>query len=66
MEFIYEQEYNFFLVYWEYLYLYELGKKIIIKNNPGIPLHIYNKIPENVRLKYKTELLTKSLVRFND
>ncbi len=57
MEFIHEPAYNFFIAYWEFLSLYELGREIIIKDKAGIPLHIYNKIPENAQYRHQTELL---------
>ncbi|MFB5284678.1 hypothetical protein [Peribacillus sp. Hz7] len=57
MEFIHEPTYNFFIAYWEFLRFFDLGKEINIKDKVGIPLHIFNEIPENVRFKYKTEIL---------
>ena len=57
MEFIYEPTYNFFISYWGFLTYFDSGKEIEIKDKVGIPLHIFSQIPENVRYRYKTELL---------
>ena len=57
MEFIHEPGYDFFVAYWEFLDVFELGREICIKDNAGIPLHVYNKIPENVRFNFKDGLL---------
>lgn len=57
MEFIYEPTYNFFISYWGFLTYLDSGKEIEIKDKVGIPLHIFNQILENVRYRYKTELL---------
>ena len=59
MEFIHEPTYNFFIAYWEFLSFFELGKEINIKDKVGIPLHIFNEIPQNARFKYKAELFKK-------
>lgn len=57
MEFIYEPTYNFFICYWEFLRFFGLGKVINIKDKVGIPLHIFNKIPEKVCFRYESEVL---------
>lgn len=57
MEFIHEPTYDFFIAYWEFLDSFDSGREINIKGNSGIPIHIYNRIPEKVRLSYKTELI---------
>lgn len=59
MEFIYEPKYNFFICYWEFLAHFNLEKEIDIKDKVGIPLHIFNKIPINIRFKYEKELITE-------
>ncbi|WP_404457922.1 hypothetical protein [Oceanobacillus kapialis] len=53
MEFIHEPQYDFFITYWEYLDVYRMEKEISIKENSGIPSHVYTKIPECVRSSYK-------------
>lgn len=57
MEFLHEPTYDFFIAYWEFLDYFDSGNEIKIKDNVGIPLHIYKKIPENVRFNYKDGLL---------
>lgn len=57
MEFIYEPTYEFFIAYWEFLRFFDLGKEINIKDKVGIPHHIFNEIPENVRFRYKAKIL---------
>lgn len=59
MEFIHEPTYNLFIVYWEFLRFYDEGKEIKIKDEVGIPEHIFNQIPVKVRFKHKNELLSK-------
>lgn len=57
MEFIHEPTCNFFIAYWEFLRFFDSGKEVEIKGEVGIPIHIFKKIPENVRFKYKGKLL---------
>lgn len=56
MEFIHEPACDFFITYWEFLDFIDSGKEINIKDNVGIPYHIYHKIPENIRSNYKAGL----------
>lgn len=57
MEFIHEPAYDYFIAYWEFLDYLDSGRERSIKDESGIPLHIYNKIPEEVSDNYKDVLL---------
>jgi hypothetical protein len=51
MEFIHEDD--MFIAYWEFLDKYENDQEIRLKNECGIPLHIYEEIPDQFKEKYK-------------
>ncbi|OKP99310.1 hypothetical protein [Paenibacillus sp. P46E] len=55
MEFIYEDD--VFIAYWEFLDKYEKDQEIRLKNECGIPLQIYEQIPEQFKEKYKEHIL---------
>lgn len=55
MEFIYEPHENIFIAYWEYLDKYQHGEEIEVKGNGGIPRHIFEKLPNNLKDKYKSK-----------
>ena len=56
MEYInYYDEINnckYFIAYWDYLSVYENGSFINIKTKPGLPTHILNILPKNLKLKF--------------
>ncbi|MDT2046788.1 hypothetical protein CHN50_03230 [Priestia aryabhattai] len=58
MEFIYEPEHHFFIVYWEFLHEVSAAKRYL-KDMPGIPEHVFIRIPEAVRPSYKNERLNQ-------
>lgn len=53
MEFI--QEGDLFLVYWDTLSTFQVNKRIGGKQRPGIPDHIWAKIPDDIKPTYFTE-----------
>lgn len=55
MEFIHEDD--VFIVYWEFLDIYQNGQEMSLKSECGIPLHIYNQLPNQIKLNYKDKLL---------
>ncbi|NOU99318.1 hypothetical protein [Paenibacillus planticolens] len=55
MEFIHEDD--VFIAYWEFVDKYQDGQEIALKSACGIPLHIYNQFPEQLKMKYKDQLL---------
>ncbi|KRG13690.1 hypothetical protein ACA30_14405 [Virgibacillus soli] len=57
MEFIHEPRSAFFIAYWEFLDIFDSDKEIRIKDDVGILLHIYHKIPKNIRSNYKADVL---------
>lgn len=54
MEFIHEGD--FFMVYWNYLTIIQ-GGKIIFDKKRGIPNHVWEKIPANIRHTYINDKL---------
>lgn len=48
MEFIHEGD--FFLVYWDYVTVWQNGEEIFDKPKPGIPDHIWAQLPDYVKL----------------
>lgn len=57
MEFILEQDHGFFCTYWNSLYF--IHPEFRGKTIAGIPDHIWDKIPENAKIKYKTSRMKK-------
>ncbi|QMW02970.1 hypothetical protein [Spirosoma foliorum] len=55
MEFIHEG--NFFLAYWEFIAVWEEQKKVFEKAKPGIPDHIWQQIPDDLKWNYEKERL---------
>ncbi|GAB4024438.1 hypothetical protein [Spirosoma koreense] len=55
MEFI--QECDFFLVYWEYVTVWQNGEKIFDKSEAGLSEHVWAKIPDNIKWNYEKERL---------
>lgn len=53
MDFICEKTYDIFIVYWDFLSIYENGKRVKIKETPGIPSHIIEILPDKLKEKYK-------------
>jgi hypothetical protein len=54
MDFIIEKDYDIFIVYWDYLSIYENNKRVKIKETPGIPPHIIELLPDKLKEKYRT------------
>jgi hypothetical protein len=50
MEFIHDG--NFFLVYWDMVTTYHMDKVLADKKTPGIPDHIWAKIPDDIKPNY--------------
>lgn len=48
---------DFFIAYWKFLSVFEGGKEIVYKGEPGIPDHIWNLIPSDIQPLYKRERL---------
>ncbi|WP_307338805.1 hypothetical protein [Metabacillus malikii] len=57
MEFIHEPAFHFFIAYWEFIHIIEMGREVVIKDSVGIPPHIFKKIPKQLQAKYKDNLL---------
>ncbi|MCA8830408.1 hypothetical protein [Hymenobacter pini] len=57
MEFIVAGE--FFLVFWDYLTVRENGRQIFDKSQPGIPDHVWQQIPEDIRGSYQTDRMKR-------
>jgi len=57
MEFIREKD--FFLFYWEFLRTWDGLKKIKEKKEVGIPNHIWKRIPDEYKSKYRSKRLKK-------
>lgn len=53
MEFIYEEKCDLFIVYWNFLNIYQDGQAIVKKEHPGIPKHIYEILPQSIKEEYK-------------
>lgn len=56
MEFIHEDD--LFIAYWEFLDKYQDNKEIKLKSECGIPLHIYSRLPNEIKIKYEDQLLS--------
>lgn len=52
IDYIYEQRYNIFIVYWDRLELYENGGLREIKEF-GVPEHVLKKLPDELKIKYE-------------
>ena len=52
---------DYFLVFWDFLTSYHNGEQVHNKKSPGIPTHIWDKIPEDIRGLYKNDRM-KSIV----
>lgn len=50
MGFIHEGD--FFITYWEFVQTFDKDKVIGQKNKPGIPKHIWNKLPDDIKPNY--------------
>ncbi|WP_188813337.1 hypothetical protein [Hymenobacter cavernae] len=46
---------DFLLVYWDFLTTWDGEKQLINKNKPGIPDHIWQQMPDNIKGNYKNE-----------
>lgn len=44
---------KYFIAYWDYLDIYENGKWVKAKTSFGVPKHILNILPENLRVKFQ-------------
>lgn len=55
MDFILEREYHIFIVYWNFLSIYENKKRVQIKETPGIPPHIIKTLPDILKEKYMSQ-----------
>ena len=53
MDFIYEKNKDLFIVYWDFLDIFQNGQMVYIKNIPGIPLHVLEKLPEDLKNNLK-------------
>lgn len=60
IDFIHEEQYDLFIVYWDQLDLYENGNTKEGKEF-GIPDYIYQKLPNDLKVKYKNEVVTIDL-----
>lgn len=49
MDFISEKSYDIFIVYWDFLSIYENEKRLKIKETPGIPSHIIEILPAKLK-----------------
>ncbi|MFL0246064.1 hypothetical protein [Candidatus Clostridium stratigraminis] len=52
MEFIYDKKGELFIVYWEFLDVFIDGREVVKKNRPGIPNHIIDLLPDDLKDKY--------------
>ncbi|TGE25169.1 hypothetical protein E5K00_08220 [Hymenobacter aquaticus] len=57
MEFILAGE--FFLVFWDFLTIRENSRQISDKNQPGIPDHVWQQLPQDIRGSYQKERMTQ-------
>lgn len=55
MDFIHEE--NVLIIYWSFLDSYTNEQIKSLKSKKGIPLHIFNQIPDQFKDKYKQELI---------
>lgn len=53
MEFIYEKDRNLFIAFWEFLDIFIDGQEVSKKNKSGIPEHIIDLLPFDLKEKYK-------------
>ncbi|GAB4029725.1 hypothetical protein [Spirosoma jeollabukense] len=51
MEFIHEGD--FFLVYWDYITIWQNGGKIFVKSEDGLPDHVWAQIPDSIKRNMK-------------
>ena len=51
MDFVHEG--TFFLAFWDYLTVWENDAIVLDKNKAGIPDHVWERIPKDVRLNYQ-------------
>lgn len=58
MEFIHEGD--FFLVYWEYVKIWQKCKMIFDKAEAGIPDHVWAQLPDIIKWNYEKERLRKT------
>ena len=56
MEFVHEGDF-FFLAYWEFVQVWQGDEKCFEKSEPGIPNHIWQVIPDEIKGLYKSERL---------
>ena len=54
MEFVHRGQ--FFLAYWDFVTIWENGKKIREKNEPGVPRHILEYIPNEIKTEAERNL----------
>ncbi|RSK49973.1 hypothetical protein [Hymenobacter rigui] len=57
MEFILAGE--FFLVFWDYLTIRKNGRQVFDKSQPGIPDHVWQQIPEDIRTSYRNDRMKR-------
>jgi len=57
MDFISEKSHDIFIVYWDFLSIYENEKRVTIKETPGIPSHIIEILPAKLKEKYVNKLV---------
>ena len=57
MEFIHDND--FFLTYWEFVTTWDNQKRLKNKREVGIPRHIWQQIPEELKTKHKDKRLKK-------
>lgn len=60
IDFIHEEQYGVFILYWDQLDLYENGVPKEVKNF-GIPYYIYDKLDDGLKVKYKNEVVADDL-----
>jgi hypothetical protein len=51
MEFIHEND--FFIAYWEFVSTWDGNKKLKEKKEVGLPNHIWKKLPDEIKTKYR-------------
>lgn len=55
MEFIHEGD--FFMVYWEYVTIWQNSREIFDKAEAGIPDHVWAQVPDGIKWNYEKERL---------
>lgn len=55
MDFVHEGP--FFLAYWDYVTIWKNGKKVFDKRKLGIPSHVWEQIPDDIKWNYEKERL---------